>query len=183
MRSHLAFALVACLAAPSCKKGDGEGPAADTGGGAAATITLTTSAFAPNAVIPKPFSCEGNDKSPDLAWTGAPKGTKSFALIVDDPDAPGGTFTHWVLFDLPASTAALPPAASVGTAGKNDFDKVAWSGPCPPPGKGPHRYFFKLFALDLEKLGPKEGAPRDEVEKAMKGHVLGRGELVGTFSR
>jgi len=179
MRRISLLVLLAAMAA--CKKGGGETPGEV--GSAPSTIALTSTAFSAGGTIPKSFTCEGNDKSVDLSWTGAPKETKSFVLIVDDPDAPTGTFTHWVLFDLPGTTLALPPAASVGTAGKNDFDKSGFSGPCPPKGKGVHRYFFKLFAIDIATLGKSEGATREEVEAAMKGHILARGELMGTFGR
>jgi Raf kinase inhibitor-like YbhB/YbcL family protein len=116
----------------------------------------------------------------------APVGTKSFALIVDDPDAPAGTWVHWVLFNLPAGTHELAQGVEKkeqlengALQGRNDFPKIGWNGPCPPPGK-PHRYFFKLYALDTV-LDLKAGASKADVERAMKGHVLGQGELMGKF--
>ena len=184
------FARFACCtlmlsAQAACKKGE-SAPATTSpidGAGVPATLVVTSTAFAGGGVIPKTFTCDGDDKSPDLAWTGAPKETKSFALIVDDPDAPGATWTHWVLFDVPASSARLDVGSSVGVSGKNDFGKDAYGGPCPPAGKGAHRYFFKLYALDVDKLGPSAGASRDDVEKAMSSHLLARGELMGKFER
>src|SRR5579871_4641138 len=124
------------------------------GGGMA--LQITSSAFTEGGMIPKQFTCEGPDASPQLSWSGAPAGTQSLALIVDDPDAPVGTWVHWVLYNLPASLSELAENASrtpnaLGTAsqGLNDFRRSGYGGPCPPPGK-PHRYFFKLYALDLE---------------------------------
>ncbi|MFI5087705.1 MAG: YbhB/YbcL family Raf kinase inhibitor-like protein [Terriglobales bacterium] len=125
---------------------------------------------------------------PQLAWSGAPPGTKSFALILDDPDAPGGTFTHWMVWNIPAGTHELPenlPKTAELTdgarQGRNDFGKVGYGGPCPPPGK-PHRYFFRLFALD-NAPAVKAGAGREELERALQGHILARGELMGRYAR
>ena len=146
------------------------------------SLTITSTAFTANGAIPSLYTCEGKDISPPLTWSGAPPGAKSFALIVDDPDAPSGTFTHWVLFDVPKDAWSLAQGASgIGTAGKNDFGDAKYGGPCPPKGKGVHRYFFRVYALDVDKLGPSEGATRGDVESAMKGHVLAKGELMGTF--
>src|SRR5216683_6772325 len=118
------------------------------------SLQLTTSAFPSQGTIPKKFTCDGSDVSPPLAWSGAPPGTRSFALIVDDPDAPVGTWVHWVLYDLPANTKELAEGvpkqeqlSNGARQGRNDFRKIGYGGPCPPPGK-PHRYFFKLYALD-----------------------------------
>src|SRR5258708_29814808 len=120
------------------------------------SLHVTTSAFPSEGTIPKKFTCDGPDLSPPLAWLGAPPGTQSFALILDDPDAPVGTWVHWVLYDLPADTGELPEGvarqeqlASGARQGRNDFGKIGYSGPCPPPGK-PHRYLFKLYALDAK---------------------------------
>lgn len=125
---------------------------------------------------------------PDLTWTAPPAGTQSFALIADDPDAPVGTWTHWVLYDLPAQTTVLPEGVSKvdevpsgGRQGRNDFRKIGYGGPCPPPGK-PHRYFFKLYALD-RMLNLKPGSDKQEVEQAMQNHVLGKAELMGKYQR
>ncbi len=151
------------------------------------SFTLSTQSFAPGGEIPRKYTCEGDDLSPELSWSEPPKGTKSFALIADDPDAPSGTFTHWVLYDVPAEMRQLAEGASRGqlpagaSQGRNGFGKTGYGGPCPPPGK-PHRYFFKLYALDAN-LGLKPGASKQQLEQAMKGHVLAQSEVVGTFKR
>ena len=151
-------------------------------------FSIRAEAFNPGADIPRKFSCQGSDTSPALVWTGVPAATQSLVLIVDDPDAPGVTWVHWVLYDLPPSTRrlseALPPTAEVaggGRQGSNDFGKTGYGGPCPPPGK-PHRYFFKLYALD-SKLNLKAGVIKPEVERAMKGHVLAEAEVIGRYRR
>ncbi len=149
---------------------------------------LQSPAFKPGGEIPKKFTCQGGDISPALSWGGAPAGAKGFALIADDPDAPVGTWVHWVLYDLPATTTQLPedvPKSEKlpdgGAQGVNDFKKVGYGGPCPPPGK-PHRYFFKLYALD-SSLNLKPGTSKTDLEKAMKGHILAQAELMGTYKR
>ena len=140
--------------------------------------------FKSGEALPKSASCEGDGKSPALDWKTSAADAKSFALIVDDPDAPKGTFTHWVLFDIPASTRSLPHAATgPGISGRNDFDKNGYGGACPPKGHGVHHYHFKLFALDVDKLGLKEGASRAQVDAALKPHVVGTAELIGTYER
>ena len=150
-------------------------------------FTLQSSAFQNGGSIPKKFTCEAPDVSPELTWSGAPEKTQSFALIADDPDAPMGTWVHWVIYDLPPNTAKLAEGvpkqeqAANGAQGKNSSGKIGYGGPCPPPGK-PHRYFFKLYALD-SKLGLKPGARKPEVEAAMKGHVLAQAELMGKYGR
>ena len=152
------------------------------------TITVTSSAFAAREPIPTRYTCDGADLSPPLAWSEVPQGTQSLALIADDPDAPMGTWVHWVLYGLPADTRELPegvPAKETvldgARQGTNDFGRIGYGGPCPPPN-GPHRYFFKLFALDAEpELGP--GATKDELLAAMRGHVLGGGQLMGLYRR
>jgi Raf kinase inhibitor-like YbhB/YbcL family protein len=158
------------------------------GGGAAVTFSLKSSAFAAGAEIPKKFTCVAADVSPALEWSGGPAKTGSFALIMDDPDAPVGTWVHWVLWNLPASAHSLPEGVAKreqlddgSRQGRNDFSKVGYNGPCPPPGK-PHRYFFRLYALDA-KLALAAGATRQELDAAMKGHVLGQAEYMGTFRR
>jgi Raf kinase inhibitor-like YbhB/YbcL family protein len=157
-------------------------------GGSAVTLKLTSSAFEPGATIPKKFTCDGPDVSPALNWSDPPAGTQSFALIADDPDAPVGTWVHWVLYDLPADARSLAENVpkqeqlpSGARQGRNDFRKIGYGGPCPPPGK-PHRYFFKLYALDA-KLNLKAGAAKAEVEKAMQEHILAQGELMGRYGR
>jgi len=154
------------------------------------SLILTSGAFTAGGVIPAKHSCDGADISPSLAWSGTPPGTVALALIADDPDAPAGTWVHWVLFNLPGSLTALPEGvaktdqlADFGGAlqGRNDFRRVGYGGPCPPPGK-PHRYFFKLYALDAA-LPLKAGATKQEVERAMRGHVLAEAALMGTYTR
>jgi len=152
------------------------------------TLGLTSPAFEDGGTIPSRFTCDGADLSPHLQWSNVPTGTKSLALICDDPDAPMGTWVHWVLFDLPADTTSLRegvPADDTiqGSAiqGKNDFGRIGYGGPCPPRGKA-HRYFFKLYALD-SRLELKPGAKKKDVEKAMKGRVLAQGQLVGRYRR
>ncbi len=153
---------------------------------------LTSPAFKHGETIPKVHTCEGKDPSPALDWSGAPPGTKSFALIMDDPDAPVGLWVHWVLYDIPGELSGLPEnlpktARVLGGAkhgaswGVDSFSRTGYGGPCPPPGK-PHRYVFKLFALD-KALGLPPGATASETAKAMEGHVLGRAELIGLFER
>ena len=151
-------------------------------------IQLSTNAFPAGGVIPKQFTCTGPDISPGLTWSAVPPGTHSIALIVDDPDAPAGTWNHWLLYNLPASVHELsenqprtPQLANGALQGRNDFGKTGYNGPCPPPGK-PHRYFFRLYALDTN-LDLKAGADRHTLESAMKGHIVGQGELMGTFGR
>jgi len=148
------------------------------------SLTLKSTAFDQGGTIPNKYSCDGNDISPQLSWDGAPTGTKSFALIMDDPDAPVGTWDHWVLFNLPAETKGLDenvkslPAGTIN--GKNSWGKTGWGGPCPPDKE--HRYFFKVYALD-STLTLKEGATKKAVEKAIEGHILDKTELMGKYNR
>jgi hypothetical protein len=151
------------------------------------TITITSSAFTEGALIPKKYTCDAEDISPDLRWSGVPSGAKSVALICDDPDAPVGTWVHWVLFNLPADTTALPagiPAEAVlkngARHGKNDFRKLGYGGPCPPGGT--HRYFFKIYALDAV-LTLESGSTKAQLLDAMKGHILAEGQLMGKYKR
>jgi Raf kinase inhibitor-like YbhB/YbcL family protein len=154
-------------------------------------LALTSSAFEHEGEIPARFSCEGSDVSPPLAWSGAPEGTRSFALIVDDPDAPDPkaprtTWVHWVLYDLPAASRGLaeavaPAALPAGARqGRNDWKREGYGGPCPPIGR--HRYFFKLYALDAP-LGDLGAATKARLLQAMEGHVLAHAELVGTYQK
>ena len=182
MRRHalLAALVLGLTASPAC-----------TGEKGTAAMQLTSPAFAPNGSIPARFTCDGDDISPPLAWSGAPQGTKSFALIVDDPDAPDPaapkmTWVHWVLYDIPAGTTALAEGAAKGglppgtRQGLNDWKRTGYGGPCPP--KGRHRYFHKLYALDTT-LGDLGRPTKAALEKAMQGQVLAQGELVGTYQR
>jgi Raf kinase inhibitor-like YbhB/YbcL family protein len=148
-------------------------------------MTLTSNAFRAGQSIPSKYSCIGRNISPDLAWSNVPEHTKSFALIVDDPDAPMGTWVHWVLFNISAATTGLPEDAGAslptgGVLGKNSSGSAKYSGPCPPSGT--HRYFFKLYALDTT-LSLSEGVTKADLLKAMEGHILAQGELMGTFSK
>ncbi|HEX9249789.1 MAG TPA: YbhB/YbcL family Raf kinase inhibitor-like protein [Gemmatimonadaceae bacterium] len=157
----------------------------------ALTLKISSSAFQPGGSIPSKYTCQDRDVSPPLAWSGAKSGTKAFALIVDDPDAPDPAkpqrvYVHWVLYNLPATTTALPENASKqglpkgAVQGKNDWGKAEYGGPCPPIGR--HRYFFKLYALDTELTG-LSSATKADVERAMKGHVVDSGELIGTYQK
>ena len=152
------------------------------------TFSISSPSFQNGKDIPKKFTCDGDDVSPALSWTDPPSGSKSFALIADDPDAPRGTWTHWVLFDLPSATTSLPEGIpkiaelpNGARQGVNDFPKIGYGGPCPPPGQ-PNRYFFKLYALD-NQLNLKPGASKQEVERSMQNHILGKAELVGKYGR
>jgi hypothetical protein len=146
------------------------------------SFALTSPAFTQGQPIPSQFSCKGADVSPALAWTEPPAGTRSFALIMDDPDAPMGTWDHWVLFNIPPETRSLPedfqPAAPIAT-GRNSWGRNDYGGPCPPSGT--HRYFFKLYALDTT-LNLSAGADKQALLSAMQGHILAQAELMGTFS-
>jgi len=152
------------------------------------TFELTSSALKTNGVIAKEYTCDGSDLSVPLSWKDAPERTKSFALIIDDPDAPRGTWVHWVIYDMPANTREL--SAGVGhedtlengaKQGKNDFGKIGYDGPCPPSGPA-HHYHFKLYALD-QTTGLKSRATKQQLLDAMKGHVLAEAKLVGTYKR
>jgi Raf kinase inhibitor-like YbhB/YbcL family protein len=148
------------------------------------TFTLTITVFADGGLIPAKFTCEGANVSPELRWNDAPANTRSYALIVDDPDAPVGTFTHWVLFDVPAEQSSLAEGArAIGVAGKNDFGRAGYGGPCPPRGHGPHRYTFTLYALDIASLKLKAGAGRREMETALRGHILAQAAYLGRYER
>jgi hypothetical protein len=151
-------------------------------------LALTSPTIAQGAAIPGEFACTGGDRSPELAWSGAPKSTVSFALVVDDPDAPGGTFVHWVAYNIPASATSLPAgvpqSADIpggGKQGMNSFGHLGYNGPCPPPGKT-HHYRFHLYALD-SKLNVADKADGAAIQSPIKGHVLAEAELVGTFQR
>jgi Raf kinase inhibitor-like YbhB/YbcL family protein len=155
------------------------------------SLVLTSSAFTHQGSIPQQYTCQGRDVSPPLSWSGPPDGTKGFVLIVDDPDAPDPaapkrTWVHWVLYDIPSTVSGLPEAVTSaklppGTReGTNDWNRTGYGGPCPPVGR--HRYFHKLYALDVE-LPDLGAAPKGEVEKAMEGHVLAKAELIGTYQK
>jgi len=144
-------------------------------------MSLTSPAFNYEEAIPVKFSCDGDNVSPDLDWFGIPEGTQSLALILDDPDAPMGTWVHWVLFNIPADVPGFQEAITgVGVDGSNSWDRTGYGGPCPPGGT--HRYFFKLYALD-QMLDLAPGANKGALLEALGGHVLGEAELMGTYSR
>ena len=150
-------------------------------------MKLTSPAFEEGGMIPEKYTCDGDDLSPALKWDSLPEGTKSLALICDDPDAPMGTWVHWVYYDIPASTEGVPENVAPhdrpgigGTQGINDFRRIGYGGPCPPGGT--HRYYFKLYALDaLLNLPP--GATKKQLEKAMENHIVGRVQLMGKYRR
>jgi len=149
---------------------------------------LRSPAFAPSGTIPKKHTCDGPDLSPALEWAGVPEGTKTLALICDDPDAPVGTWVHWVLYNLPGDMTSLPegvpPTETIeqgADQGANDFGRIGYGGPCPPPGR-PHRYFFRLYALDV-RVALDPGAKKGDLLRAMKNHVLGQVELIGKYGR
>lgn len=151
------------------------------------TIRISSTVFKEGELIPKKYTCDGENISPPLAWTSVPSGTKSLALIADDPDAPRGTWVHWVLFNIPADAKELseniPPRSILNNGarhGTNDFREIGYGGPCPPSGT--HRYFFKLYALNAV-LALESGATKAQVLKAMEGHILGEGQLMGKYKR
>ena len=146
-----------------------------------AQITITSPAFKAGGTIPPTFTCKGANQNPPLQFGGIPKEAKSLALIIDDPDAPGGLFTHWLVWNIgPANTQLGENSVPAGAAqGMNDFGRIGYGGPCPPSGT--HRYYFRLFALD-QKIDLSPGAKRGALEQALKGHILARGELMARFS-
>ena len=181
-RINLLFALALYGCLPTARCADNNNPPKTM------SLQITSTAFSEGQPIPAKYSCEGSDISPPLKWTNAPANTKSFALIADDPDAPMGTWVHWVLFDLPSTTYALPEdvaktqyIADNAKQGLNTWPRLGYGGPCPPPGK-PHRYFFKLYALDA-MLDLKPGLTKKDLLKAMESHVLAEGQLMGTYQR
>jgi len=156
-------------------------------GGTAMSIIVNSTAFKEGEIIPTKFTCDGENVSPALEWSGIPRGTKSLALIADDPDAPRGTWVHWVLFNIPANLNGLPenipPQSTLKNGarhGINDSRKIGYDGPCPPGGT--HRYYFKLYVLDVE-LSLETGATKAQLIKAMDGHILGEGQLMGKYKR
>ena len=176
----LTSAVAVCLAGPC--------PRFQAKGGPTMPMKLTSTAFTDGSAIPRQFTCDGTDLSPALAWSDAPQSAKSFSLIADDPDAPVGTWVHWVLYDVPPELKQLTEGvpkdeqlANGARQGRNDFRRIGYGGPCPPPGAA-HRYFFKLYALDA-KLNLKAGASKADLEKAMSGHILAQASLMGRYKR
>ena len=156
-------------------------------GGGDMKLSLVSAAFEEDGMIPRKHTCDGADLSPALAWSSAPAGTRSFALICDDPDAPVGTWVHWVIFNLSVDTRALPEGVALrerlesgAIQGVNDFGKIGYCGPCPPHGM--HRYFFKLYALDAE-LDLNGRVTKERLLRAMEGHILGEAHLMGKYKR
>lgn len=149
-------------------------------------MELHSTSFKAAAKIPLQYTCDGENLSPPLAWTNAPEGTKSFALILEDPDAPKGTFTHWVAYNIPPNLTGLAPGAGSKAdgymMGRNDFGRTEYGGPCPPQGHGDHRYFFHIFALD-RTLDLPPGATKEELEKAMTNRILDHAQMMARFGR
>ena len=178
---------LALILLAGCKKA--EKPSEGTEKGATGmALMIKSDAFEDGSAIPKKFTCDGQDKSPALSWSGVPDGTKSLALICDDPDAPMGTWTHWVLWGLPPSAPSLPEGVPPDSLlpggihqGLNSWPKSGYGGPCPPPGK-PHRYYFRLYALDVMPDLP-QNSNKAGLENAMKGHIMAQAHVMGTYGR
>jgi Raf kinase inhibitor-like YbhB/YbcL family protein len=202
MRRTISTALLSCfLLLTACQSNNTARPEGNTNATPAATkevgsetkgevkmsIKLTSTAFDEGGMIPAEYTCDGQNISPPLAWSGVPEGAKTLALIADDPDAPRGTWVHWVVYQIPATEKGLPenvpPRETLDNgarAGTNDFKKLGYGGPCPPSGT--HRYFFKLYALDAT-LDLSSGATKDQLLKATEGHVVAEGQLMGRYQR
>ncbi len=178
-----AWTLCLAIAMTACKEGGG-GEVLSPPGITMASLTVTSRSFPSNGEIPVDYTCDGADRSPQLTWSAPPAGTKSFAVVVEDPDAPSGTFTHWIVYNIGADARALPeavdPGASGAISGLNDFKRPGYGGPCPPQLEI-HHYLFRVFALNAPfDPGPELG--REALDAAMSGHVLAAGALVGSFS-
>ena len=176
------LALVAMASCGGSTNSHGNGGAA-MDNATLARLQLTSDAFQEGQPIPVQYTCDGAGEAPTLHWGEPPAATKSFALVIDDPDAPSGTFRHWGVFDIPASARSIGGSERLGTEVRNDFGKSGYGGPCPPRGHGPHHYHFKLFALDTDKLGLSNSAHVADVEKAARSRAIAEGELVGTYER
>jgi len=148
-----------------------------------ATMSLASDAFADGQPIPARFTCDGSNEIPTLHWTDPPAKARSFAIVIDDPDAPSGTFRHWGVYDIPVTARSIGGRQKIGTEVANDFGKPGYGGPCPPKGHGPHHYHFKLFALNIDRLGLSANAKVKDVEDAAKQHSIAEGELVGIYER
>ena len=184
-RKLLVFSVPVMLLFCCCEQN--EEAKANKKGGKKMEIKVTSSAFEQDAMIPSKYTCDGAGISPPLQWDDIPEGTEAIALISDDPDAPMGTFVHWVLYDMPADTMKLdentPPDKTLPNGAKQgitDFGTVGYGGPCPPSGT--HRYYFKIYALDMQ-LGLESGASKGQLLKAMEDHILAKGELMGRYKR
>jgi Raf kinase inhibitor-like YbhB/YbcL family protein len=183
MKTSTALVLVICNAACHACRSNGGLPGAAPGA-AVGSLTVTSNSFSSNGSIPVDHTCDGADRSPHLAFSAPPAGTQTFAIVVDDPDAPGGSFTHWIAYNLHGDVRAVPEGADVatlgGVAGTNDFNRPGYGGPCPPRGEV-HRYSFRVFALNAS-IDVPANATRNVVDGAMNGHVLAQGALVGVFA-
>lgn len=184
---NLSLILISIILA-TCISVDARTETLEKANSATPQFNIESPAFANGAYIPPVYTCSGADYSPALLWTAPPEGTISYAMIVDDPDTPVGTFTHWVVFNIPATQVYLEEKASPNGAlpngtleGKNDFGKIGYGGPCPPPGKT-HRYFFKLYALDAMLTLPT-GASKEKLVQTMRNHILGQAQMIGLFAR
>lgn len=179
--------LMVCVALASCGASNRDNDESNGGrtveNATRTRITITSSAFQNGQAIPAQFTCDGGDQTPALSWGEPPAGTKSFALLIDDPDAPGGTFRHWGVYDIPATARSIGGGQQVGTEVSNDFGKPGYGGPCPPKGHGPHHYHFKLFALDVDRLNLGSNPKVVEVENQASKHAIAQGELIGTYER
>jgi Raf kinase inhibitor-like YbhB/YbcL family protein len=181
--------LLVAVGARAVLRRPSNGPFFSSASLAAHSMAISSRSFPNGGYIPKQFTCDGADISPELSWTNPPPGAQSLALIAEDPDAPVGTWTHWVIFDLPPSTRSLPEGVGKtmdqlpdgGRQGANDFGKIGYGGPCPPAGK-PHRYFFKLYAVD-RKLDLKPSSTRARFDGAIKNHVLDEADWMGRYRR
>jgi len=145
-------------------------------------LQVSSPAFSNGSEIPRQYTCDGQNAAPPLEWSGVPQKAKSLAVICEDPDAPSGVFTHWVLYDIPSSSDGLPEDRKKGTSGVNSFGKTGFGGPCPPKKDHAHHYHFHVYALDVESLGPS-GLSKEDAVNAMRGHIVAEGELVGTYKR
>lgn len=188
MRNRTAFTLVLGTVLIFCNCEEQNEISEAPKGGETMEIKITSRAFEENGMIPASYTCVGDDVSPPLEWEGVPEETKSIALIADDPDAPGRTWVHWVMFNIPSDVTELsentPPDKTLPNGAKQgttDFGSVGYGGPCPPPG-GPHRYFFKVYALDAVPA-LEAGASKGDLLNAMEGHILAQGQLVGRYQR
>jgi Raf kinase inhibitor-like YbhB/YbcL family protein len=184
-RSIMIIAALAALA--SCGSGSNASNQAQ-GGNAVENatqrrLTLTSDAFHNGQPIPTVYSCDGANHSPAISWNEPPAGTKSFALVIDDPDAPKGTFRHWGVYNIPASARGIDQGQHIGTEVNNDGGKPGYTGPCPPKGNGVHHYHFKLFALGVDRLDLSGDAKVADVEAAASSHAIAQGELIGTYER
>lgn len=185
MSQKIAYSLIAVILLCSCQGKLQSNP--QKIGGKSMELKITSSAFDEGGMIPKQYTCDGANISPPLRWTSVPLGTKSLALICDDPDAPMGIWVHWIIFNLPTNInelpESIPPQKTLENGAKqgiNDFPKIGYAGPCPPSGT--HRYYFKLYALDTE-IDLDAGATKRELLKAIKGHILAEGQLMGRYKR